>query len=95
MSDSSSLQTNGELLVTVRQDIAQHIYEMAVQRHVPIDALVNDILQQYVTNQTDAPENGGGAFLLSMAGMFNSGISDTSENVRAVVMDFVKRKNTG
>ncbi|MFN8483763.1 MAG: hypothetical protein U0768_12055 [Anaerolineae bacterium] len=93
MSDVKQLETNGELSVRVRQDIAQHISEIAAQRHLAVDALVNDILQQYVADQGDLPNSTGGASLLSMAAMFNSGVSDTSENVRAVVTDFLVSRN--
>lgn len=36
----------------------------------------------------------GAAFLLSIAGMFDSEATDTSENVQQIVADFVRQKCT-
>jgi hypothetical protein len=83
------------LTVKLRQDVAQAIGELATRRQLQTEVLVNEILEQHIQAQLMAPKSSSAAFLLSIAGMFNSGIEDTSENVRLVVTDFILQKHPG
>jgi hypothetical protein len=46
-----------------------------------------------IVNTQDDSEQTGSAFLLSLADMFNSGAGDASENVHALVIDFISNKH--
>jgi hypothetical protein len=60
-----------------------------------VEILINEILEQYIASQPFVKKPSGAAFLLSLAGMFNSGASSASENVRAIVTDFILEKHRG
>lgn len=81
--------------VDIRDDVAQKIARLAAKRQMKPEVLINKVLDTYVTNQTLAHEQSGTAFLLSVAGMFDSGPNDTSERVRAVVADAIVQKHHG
>ena len=77
----SLVATKGSLGLTVRinSTIAQKINSIAAERQVEMETLVNEILEQYVASQSVAKEQGGAAFLLSIAGMFDSGAENASD----------------
>jgi hypothetical protein len=52
-----------------------------------------ELLERFPGDQPASQSQNDGAFLLSMAGMFDSGPNDTSENVSAIVADFVLKKH--
>jgi hypothetical protein len=54
---------------------------------------VNEILQHYVAEQSITPESSEATFLLSLAGMFQSGVTDTSKNSHSIVKDFILKKH--
>ncbi|MBC8448902.1 MAG: hypothetical protein H8D78_14245 [Chloroflexi bacterium] len=85
-------QTEDPFPVRISQDVAQSIDSIATKRQVKVESLINEILAQYIARQSFAKKQSGAAFLLSLAGMFNSGTSNTSENVHAIVTDFVLKK---
>ena len=85
-------QTQEVFSVKINPDLAQEITLMAVQS-VKVETLITEMLEQYVANRPLTTKSGGAAFLLSLAGMFNSGANRASENVRAVVTDFILRKH--
>jgi hypothetical protein len=89
----SNTPRNTAFSVRLRPDIVPEIYEIAEQRHLSVEALVNEILQLYVADQVTPVKSDGAAFLLTLAGSFNSGVVDTSENVRAVVTDFILHRH--
>ncbi len=68
---------------TVRIDpsVAQEIDSIAAERQVKVEILVNEILARYVASQSVAKKQGGVAFLLSIAGMFDSGAGNASDEV--------------
>ncbi len=82
-------QTEGSFPVRISQAVAQEIDSIATKRQVKVEVLINEILERYIVNQFLAKRRNGTAFLLSLAGMFNSGASSASENVRAIVTDFI------
>jgi hypothetical protein len=69
------------------------VRELAAQRQLPTDVLINEILEQHIAKQSTPSRSMDAAFLLSLSGMFQSGVADTSENVRAVVTDFILSKH--
>jgi len=93
--EGSPGQPEGSFPVRISQDVAQGIDSIATKRQVKVGSLINEILAQYIASQSFARKQSGAAFLLSLAGMFNSGVSSTSENVHAMVTDFVLKKETG
>lgn len=78
--------------VKISQDIAQDIVSIAAKRQVRMENLVHEIFEQYIARQSWTKKQSGAAFLLSLAGMFDSGTSDTSENVQTIVTDFILKK---
>lgn len=48
--------------------------------------------ENYQTTQIETP-SASATLLLSIAGMFNSGIADTSENVKPLVADLILQKH--
>ena len=82
-------QTEGSFPVRISQAVAQEIDSIATKRQIKVETLVNEILERYIVSQSLAKRRNGTAFLLSLAGMFNSGVSSASENVRAIVTDFI------
>jgi len=92
-SQGSLRQENDSVSVLISQDIVLQLTSIAVSRQIEVNSLVNQILEQYITSQSlSRQEQSGVGFLLSIAGMFNSGTNDTSENVNAIVTDFVLQK---
>ena len=92
-SQGSPGQGNDSVSVLISQDIAQQLSAIALSRQTEVGVLVNDILEHYITSHPIArQEQVGVSFLLSLAGMFDSGMRDTSENVDAIVSDFVLHK---
>jgi hypothetical protein len=100
MSESPSLpaqdganQTDDAVSISISQDVAQRLTTIAASRQVEIDTLVNQVLRHYIAGESGPqPEQKGPTFLLSLAGMFNSGTQDTSENVDTIVSDFIVQK---
>jgi len=82
-------QTEGSFPVRIGQAVAQEIDSIATKRQIKVEVLINEILERYIINQSLAKKRNGTTFLLSLAGMFNSGVSSASENVRAIVTDFI------
>ena len=91
----SLVATRGNLgsIVKINPAVAQEIDSIAAERQVKVEILVNEILERYVASQSVAKGQGGVAFLLSIAGMFDSGASNASENVRPIVADFLLEKH--
>jgi hypothetical protein len=87
----SLVVTKGTLGPTVRINpaVAEEIDSIAAERQVKMEILVNEILERYVASQSVTKKQDGVAFLLSIARMFDSGASNASENVRAIVTDFL------
>ena len=79
--------------VNIREDIAQKVAFLAARRQMTSETLINKILENYVVSQSQ--EQSGTDFLLSIAGMFDSGPNDISEQVRAVVAGSVIQKHRG
>lgn len=77
----------------ISDDTARQIAMLAAKRQKSPDVLVNEILDQYIVSQSMAQEQSGTAFLLSIAGMFDSGPNDTSEKVHPVVADSILHKH--
>ncbi len=77
----SLVVTKGSLESTIKLNpaVAQEIDSIAAERQVEVETLVNEILEQYVASQSVAKEQGGVAFLLSIAGMFDSGAGSASD----------------
>lgn len=72
--------------------VAEAIGKLATEKQTETDALVNEILEQYVLTHP-VQSSSHADFLLSMAGMFDSGQTDTSENVEATVKEFILQKH--
>ena len=85
-------QTKGSFLIKISQALAQEIDLIAAKRQVKAETLINEILEQYVTRQSLSKKPSEAAFLLSLAGMFSSGASDTSKSVHTIVTDFVLKR---
>jgi len=81
--------------VNIRDDVAQKIARLAAKRQMKPEVLINKVLDTYVANESLAQEQSGTAFLLSVAGMFDSGPNDTSEHVRTIVTDSIVQKFRG
>ncbi|MBN1220435.1 MAG: hypothetical protein JXM69_16025 [Anaerolineae bacterium] len=81
--------------VEIRDETARKIALLAAQRQMKPEALVNKILDHYLTGKLQGQEQNGTDFLLSIAGMFDTGTNNTSERVRAVVADAVIQKHHG
>ncbi len=79
----SLVATKGSLGPTIRINpaVAQEIDSIAAERQVKMEILVNEILERYVASQSVAKKRGGAAFLLSLAGMFDSGAGSASDGV--------------
>lgn len=82
-------QPEGPFPVRISQAVAQEIDSIATKRQIKVEVLINEILERYIVSQSPAKRQNGTAFLLSLAGTFNSGVSSASENVRAIVTDFI------
>ncbi|MCD4738560.1 MAG: hypothetical protein K8R89_04800 [Anaerolineae bacterium] len=100
MSKSLVVTTKGNLgqiessfPISINQTIAQRIDSIATKRQMKVEILINEILEQYIASQHIVKKQSGAAFLLSLAGMFNSGASSVSENVHAIVTDFILNKH--
>ena len=65
-------QTEGSFPVRISQAVAQEIDSIATKRQTKVEVLINEILERYIVNQSLAKRRNGTAFLLSLAGMFNS-----------------------
>jgi len=76
--------------INLQQDTLQKMILLATERRIELDALVNEILEQYLTTQPIVKHKNDPAFLLSMAGMFESDVSNSSEIVNKIVADFSK-----
>jgi len=72
---------------------ARQIALLAAKRQKTPEVLVNEILEQYIVSQSMAQEQSGTAFLLSIAGMFDSGPNGTSEHVHPIVTDSILHKH--
>ena len=81
--------------INIRNETAQKIALFAAKRQLKPEELVNEILEQYILSHSLAQEKSGTAFLLSIAGMFDSGPNDTSERVQAVVAGSILQKHRG
>lgn len=79
--------------VRISQMAAQRLNAIATARQVKVGVLINEILEQYIAEQCPITQQSGAEFLLSLAGMFSSGESDTSENVHPIVTDFISDKH--
>jgi hypothetical protein len=79
--------------IKIPDETAQKIAFIATKRQMKPETLVNEILEHYLASEYPAQGQSGAAFLLSLAGMFNSGSNDTSEHVGEVVTDFILQKH--
>lgn len=100
MSKSLVVTTRGNLgqiessfPISINQAVAQRIDSIATKRQMKVGILINEILEQYIASQHIVKKQSGAAFLLSLAGMFNSGVSSVSENAHAIVTDFILNKH--
>ncbi|MCK4590110.1 MAG: hypothetical protein KAT86_00045 [Candidatus Latescibacteria bacterium] len=57
-----------------------------------MEVLVSEALEQVIACQPFTKKQSGAAFLLSLAGMFDSGVGNVSENVQPIVADFLLKK---
>lgn len=78
--------------VKIQDGTAHKLALIAANRQIKPEVLVNEILERYIASQYPVQEQSGATFLLSIAGMFNSGPNDTSEHVDAIVTDFILQK---
>ncbi len=85
-------QTGGPFPIRMSQATAQAMDSIAAKQQVRLEALVSEVLEEYIASQSFAKRQSGAAFLLSLAGMFNSGIGNVSENVQPIVADFLLKK---
>lgn len=81
--------------INIRDDVARKVALLAARYQKSPEALVNEILEQYAVRHTMAQEESGTAFLLSIAGIFDSGPNDTSERVHTLVADAITQKHQG
>ena len=88
----SSGRAKGSFPVKINQALAQEIDLVAAKRQVKVETLINEILEQYIVRRSFSKGQDGAAFLLSLAGMFSSGASDTSESVHSIVTDFILKQ---
>jgi hypothetical protein len=77
----------------ISDNTARQIALLAAKRQKSPEALVNEILDQYIISQSMAQNQSCTAFLLSIAGLFDSGPNDTSEHVQSVVTDSILYKH--
>jgi len=77
----------------ISDNTARQIALLAVERQKSPEVLANEILDQYIVSQSMAQEQSGTAFLLSIAGMFDSGPNDTSRHVHPIVADAIVHKH--
>jgi hypothetical protein len=77
----------------ISDETARQIALLAAERQKSAEVLANEILDQYIISQSMAQEQSGTAFLLSIAGMFDSRPSDTSEHVHPIVADAILNKH--
>lgn len=80
----------------VYPEIANQIRRIAKERDTEAESLVNDILRDYVARKGQAEKSRNSEdvqFLLSMAGLFDSGEDDTSENVENILKEFFSQKH--
>jgi len=66
---------------------------LAATQHVTPDEFANRILDRHIDSQISPTKQDGVAFLMSVAGMFDSGIRDTSERAHDIVTDIILRKH--
>jgi len=78
--------------VSIRNDIAEKMDYIASTLRMKKEILINTVLEQFISEYSVIPEQNGVNFLLSVAGVFDSGMSDGSENVSTIVRDFILRK---
>ena len=95
MSQHVIIREHKSCSVELNPSVAQKINDIAARRRMQVALLVNEILEQYLASRPVAPKSDSAAFLLSLGGMFQSGTSDTSENVHAIVSDFLKDSKRG
>ncbi len=86
-------QQSNSFSVRLDQDIARGIDSIAARRQIQREALINEILKQYIVRHAPDQVQNGSEFLLSLAGMFDSGANAASENVEAIVTDFILEKH--
>jgi hypothetical protein len=82
-----------ERIINIRDDLAKKIATIANERQIKVEALVNEILERYLVTQSVVNTQSGPEFLLSIAGCFDSGTQDTSDQVQEIVADFILRKH--
>lgn len=80
--------------VKIRRDIWQRLDGIAEQQHLQPESLINTILEEYVHDQEEAQQpSDDAAFLLSMAGMFETDTNRASEQVHEIVKTFIENKH--
>ncbi len=78
--------------VSIRNDIAEKMDAIASILQIGKESLINKILEQYIADYAFFPKQSSAQFLLSLAGMFDSGIDNTSEQVNTIVRDLILKK---
>lgn len=78
--------------VNIRFDILRQIDGIAEQQQIQPELLINTILEQYVSAQSVPQPSRSGAFLLSIAGMFDSGANTASEHVSDTLKESILQK---
>ncbi len=94
MTDANFKRDKSPFPVKINTEIAQEIDSIATRQQMRVEVLINEVLSQFVLSQSDTTKQSGAAFLLSIAGVFDSGTTDTSENVRDIVRDFILQKHS-
>lgn len=77
--------------INIRADLLSKIGGIAAQQHKQVDTFINAILEQYLSHTPQQPSPDA-TFLLSIAGMFDSGSTTASEQVNEIVGDAVAKK---
>jgi hypothetical protein len=78
------------LLENFRAEKLNKEHNLSVEK-AKVENIVQESRDEDVKQST--PKQSASDFLLSMAGIFDSGLKDTSENVEAVVMDAILKKH--
>ena len=79
--EPNTQRTDSSSLIHIQPELALEIERIAIQRQMKAETLVNEILERYIARQQLIKRQSDAAFLSSIAGMFDSGANNTSENV--------------
>lgn len=75
-----------DLTVTVSENVARIIEVKAAEHDIEVSEFAGDLLEEKVNQEfSNGEESSGPHPLLKMAGMFSSGITDTSERMHEIL----------